>query len=196
MNHFLYAMILVGLAAISGCQEAEKDKPKSAETPISAVEVTIDGNGWFPSELAGRWKVEGKKGWEIVFEKDGSILSVVHALGWFKLQPGKETIVPMKEGGQSILEPGPWRVDYNSATRVLEVEIVLDYFYCEIGDAHIEGDRRDIITGPVSDDGKTWTVNWTFFMDCIGITEDGVEDLSTDFEYGEQSKLVLKRQDE
>ncbi len=186
MNRILFAILFAGMFVLSGCGEADKS---------SAVEVTIDGGVRFPAELAGRWKAGGKYGWDIVFEKDGSISSVIHTLGRFKLEPGKETIVPMKEEGQSVLDPGEWKVAYNPAGRVLEVEIVLDYFYCEMGEGHIEGDRRDIFAGPVSKDGKKWEVDWTFFMECTAMIGEEPTDLSTDPEYGEKRKLIFKKED-
>jgi len=184
MNRIVFGILFIGLAVISGCQESGR----------SGVEIVIEGDGQFPKELAGRWKADGKSGWEIAFEKDGSISSVVHTLGKLKLEPGKKTIVPMKMKGESIIEPGPWYVSYSPENREMTVEIVLDYFKCDIGDGYIEGNRRDILTGLVSEDGKSWDVNLLFFMECTGHTEDGQKDLSTNPEYGQVGQFVFNKQ--
>jgi len=181
MNRVLFVVLFTGIFVISGCGEANKGP-------------AVDGTSRFPAELAGRWKAEDKSGWEIVFEKDGSISSVVHTFGRFTLQPGKETISPMIGGGQSILQPGKWKVAYNHTTRMLEAEIVLEHFYTEMDEAVIEGSRKDIMAGQVSDDGKTWAVVCTSFMECTTIVKEVVKNLFSDPEHGDKTEFVFKKQ--
>ena len=50
----------------------------------------IDGDGRFPSFIAGTWRAD-RGGWEIVFEPDGKISSAVVSLGRVRIRPGQVT---------------------------------------------------------------------------------------------------------
>jgi len=68
------AVILLGLA---GCQNTGGGDRGVGPAPTRGdVEVIIEGGGEFPEFLVGTWKDE-KRGWEFVFEPDGTISSVV-----------------------------------------------------------------------------------------------------------------------
>ena len=86
---------------ISGCQNNAVIK--------NNVEVIVDGDGQFPTALAGTWRAN-QGGWEIIFEPDGKITSAVVSLGRVKMEPGCVTTVPMELGGKGTFTPGLWSV--------------------------------------------------------------------------------------
>ena len=157
-------VVLIGCAVVLlgfvGCQSANK-----------GVEVIIEDGGQFPEFLVGRWKAYGKSGWEFVFKPDGTISSIIHSLGRVRLKPGQVTTVPMKMGGKSVYEPGQWFVYYTPATRELTVKIILKSFYAEVGGGIVEGKSKDIFTGKIDEDGKTWLVDQTSFPDYTAHTD-------------------------
>jgi len=120
-----------------------------------AVEVIIDGNGRFPKNLAGLWRSENNV-WDIYLKPDGKISWAVISLGEVKIEAGKTRIVPMRQGGKGVFEPGQWSVIYLQRQRELSVEIAIDYFRTELGESVIHGKTRDIFTGTVSKDGTLW----------------------------------------
>jgi hypothetical protein len=137
---------------------------------INSVEVIIDNGGEFPSFLVGTWKANNG-GWEIVFEKDGTISSAVISLGLVRMIPGQTTTIPMKLGGKGVFQPGIWTVQYLQEQRELIVEIVIDNFHTELGDDTVQGRTRDFFIGPVSQDGTLWWVERYTFPEYIVDTE-------------------------
>lgn len=121
----------------------------------SGVEVIIDGDEQFPEYLVGRWKAD-KGGWEIVFEPDGKISSVVVSLGRVRIKPGEITKTQMVLGGEGFFKPGKWTVQYSQERRELVVEIVIEHFRVELGDNVVQGKTRDYFIGSVSADGQLW----------------------------------------
>ena len=135
------------LSLLSGCQD-----------PRRGVEVIIDGAGQFPDELVGKW-VDQKEDWEFVFEPDGRISTSVIALGKVRIVPGEVTRFPTRFGGKGIFEPGLWTVTYHPEGRELAVEVVIEYFLQDVGNHSMEGHTRDLLVGPVSEDGRRWDVD-------------------------------------
>jgi len=127
----------------------------SCQADKKAIEVIIDGNGQFPERLAGTWKSDNGV-WEINLEPDGTISSAVISLGSVRIKPGEITTIPMRLGGQGIFKPGLWTLWYLQRQRELSVEITIDEFRTELGQDVIRGKTRDILTGPVSQDGSIW----------------------------------------
>ncbi len=167
-----------------GCQDTAK---KSAE-------IIIEDGNHFPEFLVGKWKAEGKSGWEIVFEENGEISSIVHFFGQVELKPSEVQTFPMKKEGKSIYEPSEWIVNYDSANNVLTVEIGLKYFYSEVGTGIVKGSCSDIFTGTVSEDELIWKANWTIFLNATAQTpENDLTDLSNDPDYGESHDIIFKK---
>jgi len=150
----------------------------------SRVDVIVEGEGDFPEELAGTWRAD-KQGWEIVLEPDGKISSAVISLGRIRLEPGKTTKVPMIRDGEGIFTPGDWLVHYNPANRELTVKLTLEKFRAVSGDQIIEGKSTDVFAGPISQDGKSWQVDWTGFPDYTAHTEENPNFKLTSEESGE-----------
>ena len=141
----------------------------SAESP-PAIEVVIDGGGQFPDFLVGTWKADSG-GWEIVFEPNGAISSVVVSLGRVRMKPGQVIKVPMKLGGKGVFEAGPWAVQYSPERRELVAEIAIASFRAELGGGVVKGRTLDIFAGPVSRDGRSWWANRFSFPEYVADTE-------------------------
>lgn len=176
------AVLLSGLA---GCQNP---------APLrGGVEVIIEGGGEFPQFLVGRWKDE-KRGWEFVFEPDGTISSAVISLGRVRMKPGQVTEVPMKLGGKGVFEPGDWLVHYAPTSRELTVKISLKNFYAELGKDILEGKSTDIFVGSISEDGKVWQVDWVGFPDYVAHTAEHPHfEMSVDPNYGITYTLTFEK---
>lgn len=156
----VFTGFVVLLSVLVGCQTAHR-----------GIEVIIEGGGEFPESLAGVWKAD-KKGWEFVFEPDGTISSAVITMGRIRMKPGEVTTVPMKMGGKGVYEPGEWIVYYAPVGRELMVQISLKNFYVELGENSLEGKSTDIFNGPISQDGKLWQANWTSYFDYVAHTTE------------------------
>lgn len=151
---FLLVIVLV-LLCFAGCQQPTTNPPECS------VEVVIDGGSGegFPECLVGRWKVE-KPPWEIVFQADGSISSIVHTIAQVKMQPCESTTVKLR-GGEGLYEPGQWYVQYDHDHRDLIVEIELANYKLEVSGASVSGRSKDLFVGKVSEDCTKWYAEWT-----------------------------------
>lgn len=154
-QQFLLAGCLVFLLGLAGCQ--------NANTADKGVEVIIEGDDQFPEFLVGTWKSRGKSHWELVFEPDGTISSAVINLGNVRLKPGQKTREKTRSGGTAEFESGKWMVIYSHVNRELMVNIVLNYFYMEMGSNVLEGSRTDVLIGKINTTGDVWQVEWTSF---------------------------------
>ena len=143
------------LSLLSGCDVSDGRRSYDG----APVEVVIEGDGQFPEELVGLWKTEGKRGWEFGFDKDGSISSAVIELCRAKIIPGQATTYPTRFGGKGIVEPGQWKVHYDPESRELAVEVVIEYFYQDIGPDAMEGNPTFFFAGTISADGKVWNAD-------------------------------------
>ncbi|MFA5422465.1 MAG: hypothetical protein WC374_01235 [Phycisphaerae bacterium] len=168
---FLRLALLVLLMA-AGCR-MEQPEQQASDIEFSSYEetkVVIKGGNAFPSYLAGTW-IDQNRQWQFTFQPDGKISDIVHSMGHVKLEPGKTTTFPMRIDGTNIYKPGQWIVVYDTVNQELTVQIALDYMYAEVGGGIIEGSSLDIFSGPVSDDGKVWQVNWVGYPQYTAHTE-------------------------
>ena len=138
------------LLALTGCHG-----PAKYNMSPGSVEVIIEGNGEFPEFLVGKWQ-SNKDGWEFVFEAGGKIPVARIAMGRTKITPGQTTTLPTRSGGKAVYVPGNWLVIYSPANRELTVDVVMNYIRIEMGDNVLQGKSRDILIGPVSEDGTMW----------------------------------------
>ena len=135
----------------------------------SGVDVIINGKDGFPPLMAGVWKSE-KYGWEIAFEPDGKISYAVIAIGRIRVEPGRDSIIPLKKKGRGVVSPGPWTVQVLSESKELFVEIVIKNYCLQKGDEIVEGNTKDIFIGPLSEDGRVWEAEWFSFPTYIVTT--------------------------
>ena len=161
-------LVLAGIAVVFtglvGCQGPLSKK--------SGVDVIIEGGGKFPKLLAGRWK-DAKKGWEFVFEPDGTISSAVIDSGFMAVKPSEGTATkPMKMEGKAVYELGQWTVRYSPKERKLSVEVVVDFFHVDLGRDALEGYSTDSFVGPVSQDWTQWEAEWMSAPTLIALTPE------------------------
>lgn len=146
-------VVLVGcvvfLSGLVGCQNANR-----------GVEVAVDGE--FPAVMVGVWEAEVSRlsKWGIKFEPDGSILKIIHSVaGPVKVEEGGV----QEEGPEDsyyVFAMGPCEAEYTPETRILKVKIIVDYYMIKLPAGELEGRMEDYFSGPVSEDGKTWKVDW------------------------------------
>jgi hypothetical protein len=145
---FLLAGCVVVLTGIFGCQE---------DTKVNGTK--IDGDKQFPEFLVGVWQSD-QFNWGFKFERDGSISKLKHTMGM---------MINVEEGGlyeegtedsSGVYVLGPCEADYDPQTRQLKVTIILEHFRMEIPLGVVEGNSKDYFSGPVSEDGKVWSVKW------------------------------------
>ncbi|MHC4499923.1 MAG: hypothetical protein ACYS21_12505 [Planctomycetota bacterium] len=151
---------VVFLLASTGCRSNDR-----------GIEVIVEGGGKFPQSLVGIWRAD-KEGWEFVFEPDGTISSAVISLGRVRMRPGQITTVPMKLGGKGVFEPGEWFVHYAPAHRELTVKIALENVRIGLARPVLDGSSEDVFVGRVSEDGKSWHVDWTSFFNYVAHTDE------------------------
>jgi hypothetical protein len=53
---------------------------------------------------------------------------------------------------------------------MIKVKIILDYYIMKLPGGELEGRAEDYFDGPVSEDGKTWTVKWREYSWLKGAT--------------------------
>jgi hypothetical protein len=124
------------------------------------VKVDIEGGGEFPQFLVGTWQDKGQSGWQITFNRDGTISSAIINLGFTEMRPGRVTKFATKGGGKGVFKPGKWEVYYAPDVNNLTVRIVLKSFYENLGKNAIEGNNCDILSGPVSEVSGEWSADW------------------------------------
>ncbi|MGA2172236.1 MAG: hypothetical protein ABSG82_04375 [Sedimentisphaerales bacterium] len=145
----------MGFLMFAGCQ---------GQAGRGGIAAEANDAGPFPDSLAGRW--ESTTGvWELVFEPNGTISSIVYGFGGYTIKAGQTTNDKTKGGGKAIFQPGPWSTRYSPRTRELTVWIAMDNIYFEMGENLLEGTRTDMFTGKVSEDGKVWQADWFSYPD-------------------------------
>ncbi|MDD5327660.1 MAG: hypothetical protein PHY02_07595 [Phycisphaerae bacterium] len=149
-------MVLLGfvLLVLGGCQEVSQNK--------SGTKVTIEDGSEFPQFLAGAWEANKNKlnYWRIIFEGDGTISSAVNPIGMANIRANRKTEVPGPKGEHGFVYAGDFNVSYNPQSRELAVNIKIEQFCLYLFDGGmVKGSWEYLITGEVSDDGKTWTVD-------------------------------------
>lgn len=164
-------VVLVGcavlLSVIGGCQSPAVNK--------SGVDVIIEGGGEFPQFLVGRWK-DAQKGWEFVFEPDGTISSAVIDSGFMAVIPSRGIATrPMKMEGKAIYKLGQWTVQYAPDDRELAIEVVVEHFHVDVGRHALEGHSTDWFVGPISEDSKKWEAVWMSEPKYIAFTPEPKE---------------------
>lgn len=117
-------------------------------------------NPRFPRFLVGVWKAD-QYDWAFKFERDGTISRLVHMLaGPVKMEEGIVDMEGPDPNTFAYFIIGDCPVKYDHASRRLSVIVSLDGFHMRLPIGDLEGNAVDYFDGPVSRDGKTWTVSW------------------------------------
>jgi hypothetical protein len=146
---------VIVLLALAGCGRQNR---KTSNPLPSAGQKNI-----FPEVMVGVWEAEVSEisKWGIKFEPDGSILKIIHSLaGPVKLSEGGVYMEGPDPNTFAYFAIGPCEAKYNPTNRQLSVKIFLDAFHMRLPQGDLEGRNEDYFDGPVSDDGRTWTVSW------------------------------------
>lgn len=168
---------------LTGCQ----GPAKTTNDPNMVVLLT-DSKA-FPKKLAGKW-IEAENKWEITFEKNGTVSSILHPFGLVNIVPGKTTIVPLIDDGNANIQAGKCVVQYSHQTRELVIEINIDNMLWNKGKEILEGNSKDIIWGKVSDDGTTWEAQWQSFPKYF-VTTEGYNKYELPMDEGGDDKGII-----
>ena len=160
MTRIIFVFLFSGLLCInSGCnRQSEISLPQQPESKTSLKQAP------FPDFLVGIWKCgtdPNQYTWGFKFEKDGTISAMRNFLNLrIEVSEGSvyEQAADANVGWASTL--GPVEVNYDPNGRILMVKVVTDYFMFRIYAQMLEGNSVDTFTGPVSQDGLTWTAEW------------------------------------
>jgi hypothetical protein len=171
MKQLLVLLICaVLLSAFSGCQEPAVNRSALPAADKSGVDVLVKGGGQFPPSLAGRWKAD-RWNWEIVFEPNGVISSVVIPLASAKIRPGQITTVHGLQGEPGIFEPGNIEVCFDPQDNELSIYIKIKRVYMDMTSI-AEGSCEYFVIGSVSEDGKIWQADAFTAVDLVVLTPD------------------------
>jgi len=142
------------LSALAGCQKLAVNQNGLRPAAKSSVDVIVKGGGRFPPSLAGTWKAD-KWNWEVVFEPNGVISSVVIPLASVRVRPGQITRVYGRKGEPGIFEPGNIEVCFDPQDNELSAYIKIKRVYMDMTSI-AEGSCEYFVIGNVSEDGKIW----------------------------------------
>jgi hypothetical protein len=121
----------------------------------------------FPEFLVGVWEVKTGKYKDklgIKFEPDGSILKILYtADGPVYLAEGKSYGEAKGEEDYYLFTADLCEARYVPETRMLKVKIVMDTML-QLSIAEMKGGMNDYFEGPVSEDGKTWEAEWSYYV--------------------------------
>ncbi|MEN6385906.1 MAG: hypothetical protein ABFD79_12020 [Phycisphaerales bacterium] len=165
----IYVVLLVVVILLnSGCQEASKAKiDKMAPKE-------------FPSTMVGTWQappgIQDVPGWQITFEKDGSISKIFHSIF---AQP-----IVVSQGGIDIEGPdpntymavvlGPVETEYDPVSKIIKARIVVDSYEMKFVPGSLKGRMIDTFIGKASEDGQTLQAEWRNYGWLEGATEPNI----------------------
>jgi hypothetical protein len=183
-NILLFAIFGLCFLFTAGCQEAaRKEKP---------VKTAIGSSGDFPGVMVGVWEAEQddtKLG--IKFEPDGSIRKVVHYLaGPVNLAEGGVSMDGPEPNTYAMFIMGPCTAEYDKASGVLKVKMVLDYYEMQLPNGKLWGRTEDYFEGTISEDGTKWYADWRSYGYLEGATPPDVNYINANPE-----KLVFSKID-
>jgi hypothetical protein len=149
-------LIIGSLVLVSGCGHSQ-----SKDVAITKESKAIGKP--FPAVMVGVWeaKVDEYSKWGIKFESDGSIKKIIHSVaGPIKLERGGVYQEGPDPDTYMMFQMGPCKADYDAATKIVNVSIIVDYYRMALPTGVLEGNIKDVLAGHVSEDGKTWKVKW------------------------------------
>lgn len=177
--YFLLACILMFFAA--GCTTASR---RSTENEIKKPSSYAD--------IAGVWEAEsGRITWGFKMEPDGTITKVIHSMaGPMNVSEGAVSIEGPEPNTYAFFVLGPYDVQYDKESRKLDLRIRLDQYYMKLPAGELLGRTEDRFTGIVSQNGKTWPVEWRSYGWLEGAAEPDVKEIDSNPE-----ELVFRKVD-
>jgi len=155
--------------------------------------LILTGAESFPEGLAGRW-LDERMSWDIVVDRQGRISEIIHSMGRVTVRPGEITKVPLIKGGEGMMRPGEWVLQYDAESREMLVSIDIDSMRFQVGAQIVEGSCRDVLYGTVSEDGRTWVANWNTYPKYFVTTEEfGHKELPMDEHLQDMGVITFKR---
>jgi hypothetical protein len=156
-------LLVIGVVAGCGHKAVDTDKPKIKDQISKSQRIEEKTEG-FPQIMVGVWeaKVDEYSKWGIKFEPDGSMKKIIHSVaGPVNLEQGG-VYAPSIEDPNKVMafQMGPCNAVYDANTKMLTVTIIVDYYRMEFPQGVLEGNIKDVLAGPISEDGKTWRVKW------------------------------------
>jgi hypothetical protein len=157
---------LIGLVMLVGCQ-SEQQNLNDPNSRVILMEAKT-----FPKEFTGIW-YNKQNGWTLKIEENGRLSEIIHTVGRPVVVAGQTSTFPLQAGGQAVVEPGLWFVQYNGTKRELAVEVTLTRFEYVIGGNTVSGSTRDIFIGTLPAKGDTiWRADWLSFPEYVASTAD------------------------
>lgn len=144
MKKFFPILLIFLSLIVIGCQDNSVHS-KGRVTPDKKV---------FPEFLAGTWRGD-RLGWVLVIEPEGSISSAVVAFGQTWMEPNTKLDVEAREGGHGSYESGDFTLEYDTQSREITISLELIDIYMYMVKAELRGSIEYLISGTVSEDGKT-----------------------------------------
>jgi hypothetical protein len=134
------------LMTVAGCRRSGEDA-KGSDVVVSR----------FPRSLAGAWQAPQYKIW---ISPEGKVTSAIIDMAALEIRPNQTTKMEMKDGSISTFTAGDCPVEYDSVSRELRVVIEIEKLHIKFLDIVNDGNRTDIFSGKVSEDGKAWMADW------------------------------------
>jgi hypothetical protein len=141
--------------AFAGCSQQNQ---RTLNLPPSAGQKNE-----FPEVMVGVWEAEVSEisKWGIKFEPDGSIRKIIHSLaGPVNLSDEGIYLEGPDPNTYAVFVIGPCEAKYYPKTDELKVKIILDHYEMKLPNGVLEGRIESYFSGPISNDGKTWTVSY------------------------------------
>ena len=147
---------VLSISYLSGCH-----KGNSTVKPVPKEKSS------FPPFLAGTWITSSPEtpGWQIVLTPEGTVSSAITSYMGTEIRPNQTTKVELQYGGFSTFTAGDCPVGYDPVTRELSVVIYIEKFHTKFEDIVEDGYMKNIFSGKVSDDGKSWVPDWIELFD-------------------------------
>lgn len=198
MNRTLgFLCCLIFSLALLGCEQQNKKVSGQAQLRnahprwLHKVRYVEFQKETFPEFLVGVWTSD-RFNWAFKFEPDGSILRLVHMVaGEVSIEEGGVYMEGPDEGTFAMFSIEPCETWYDTDNRRLGVKSTLERFHMRLPSGDLEGREEDYFEGPVSEDGKTWTVDWRSYSWL-----EGAGPLDTDFIDKNPEKLIFSKVDD
>jgi hypothetical protein len=165
-------ILSICLFSLAGCQESiRKEK---------VVETTVKADGNFPQIMVGTWQappgIQDVPGWQITFEKDGSISKMYHRIFGQPIivnEGGFDTDGP-DPGTYMVVVLGPVETEYDPVSKIIKARIVVDHYEMKFLPGSLKGRMIDTLVGKASEDGQTWQAEWRNYGWLEGATEPNI----------------------